>query len=57
MVQETVENEGEAIPVPRAGDLVNRGDESLPVESVTWEFQDGGLVLVTLAVGDRPYTY
>jgi hypothetical protein len=57
LVQEETVYEGDAIPVPRAGDLIERSGEALPVESVTWDFRAGGLVLVTLSLGDRPYTY
>jgi hypothetical protein len=57
LVQEETVYEGDAIPVPRAGESIERGGETLPVDSVTWDFRGGGLVLVTLSVGERPYTY
>jgi hypothetical protein len=57
VIDEAVLYEGEAVPVPRSGELIVRDGQSLPVESVTWDFRDGGLVVATLTVGDRPYTY
>jgi len=57
LVDETVVYEGEAVPVPRVGELLQRDGDALPIESVTWEFRNGGLVLATLRIGDRPYTY
>jgi hypothetical protein len=57
LVEEKVVYEGDAVPVPRVGELLQQDGEALPIESVTWEFRDGGLVLATLRVGDRPYTY
>ena len=56
MLQDKVLYEGEAVPIPRAGDGIERDGESLPVESVTWQF-NGNQAVVTLAVGERPYTY
>lgn len=49
--------EGEAIPVPRVGDVIHRGDDVVPVEAVTWDFRDAGAVKVTIVVGNRPYTF
>jgi len=57
LVEETVVYEGDAVPVPRVGELLQRDGEALPIESVTWEYRDAGLVLATLRIGDRPYTY
>jgi hypothetical protein len=57
MVQDEVLYEGEAPAVPRPGDAIDRDGEARPVEAVTWDFRAGGLVVVTLVVGDRPYTY
>jgi hypothetical protein len=57
LVQDEVVYEGEAVPVPRSGDLIDHGGQSLPVEAVTWQFSDTRDVEVTLVVGDRPYTY
>ena len=58
MLQGEILYDGEAVPVPRVGDGIERdGRESLPVVAVTWKFTDGDLVVVTLEIGDRPYTY
>ena len=56
MVQDEVLYEGDLATVPRVGDVVQRNDDALPVESVTWNFAGGG-VTVTLVLGERPYTY
>ena len=55
-VDGTVVYEGAAASVPRVGDTVRRGDESVRVESVEWEFA-GTDVTVTLVLGERPYTF
>ena len=57
LVQDTVVYEGEAIPIPRSGDVIDHDGQSVPVEAVTWQFSDTGDIQVTLVVGDRPYTY
>ena len=57
VVKDKVVYEGDAVPVPRVGELIDCEAKSLPVESVGWEFQEGGLVVVTVAVSERPYTY
>ncbi len=55
-VDETVIYEGTVTAVPRVGDTVRRGDETVRVESVEWDF-GGSDVTVRLVVGDRPYTF
>jgi hypothetical protein len=55
-VDGTVIYEGAATTVRRVGDAVRRGDETVRVESVEWDF-GGTDVTVTLVLGDRPYTF
>jgi hypothetical protein len=55
-VDGTVVYEGAATSVPRVGDSVRRGEETVRVESVEWDFA-GTDVTVTLVLGDRPYTF
>jgi hypothetical protein len=57
LVQDEVVYEGETIPVPRSGDVIDHGGQSVPVEAVTWQFSDAGDIEVKLVLGDRPYTY
>jgi len=57
LVQDEVVYEGEAVPVPRSGDVIDYGGQTVPVEAVTWQFSDAGHIEVTLVLGDRPYTY
>ncbi len=57
LVQDKLVYEGEAAPIPRSGDVIDHGGQSVPVEAVTWQFSDAGDIEVTLVVGDRPYTY
>ena len=56
-VQDKIVYEGEPIPIPRVGEAFQHEGDAKPVESVTWDIQSGDLVVVTLVVGARPYTY
>jgi hypothetical protein len=56
-IQDVLVYEGDAIPIPRVGDVIYREDELVPIESVTWDFRDSEAVIVGLVVGNRPYTY
>lgn len=57
LIQDKVVYEGEAVPVPRSGDMIDHEGQSVPVAAVTWQFDGTGDVQVTLVVGDQPYTY
>jgi hypothetical protein len=57
LIQDQLVYEGDAVPIPRSGDVIDHGGQSVPVEAVTWQFSGTGDVDVTLVVGDRPYTY
>jgi hypothetical protein len=57
LIHDKIVYEGDAIPVPRVGEVIRRGGDFLPVEAVTWDFVDRATVSVTLLIGDRPYRY
>ena len=48
--------EGETVPVPMVGDAIEHEGQTVRVEAVTWNF-GGATVVVTLVLGDVPYTY
>jgi|1185.fasta_scaffold32544_2 hypothetical protein len=56
-VQDKVLCEGENVPVPRVGDAIEHEGQIVRVEAVTWAFGAGATVLVTMVLGDVPYTY
>ena len=57
-IDDTVIFEGPPIAVPRVGEEIRRSGEVGRIESVVWDFEEeDGVVIVTLVVGDRPYTY
>jgi hypothetical protein len=55
-VKDETKYEGPAISVPRVGDAIHHGDETVRVEAVVWDF-GADSVSVELVLGDRPYTY
>jgi hypothetical protein len=57
LIDDQIVHEGDLIPVPRPGDLIQRDGEELPVEAVVWDFEDGGRLIVGLRLGPRTYTY
>lgn len=48
--------EGPSMAMPRAGEEIHHDGEVVRVEAVVWNFETED-VIVTLVVGDRPYTY
>jgi hypothetical protein len=57
LIDDEVVYDGPPVPVPRAGDMVRRADEERPVEAVTWDFDGGSAVTVTLLLAAQPYAY
>jgi hypothetical protein len=57
VIDEEVAYEGEAIPIPRVGDHIHRGDEVFPIEAVTWDLANTDTIVVSLLVGAQPYTH
>lgn len=49
--------EGELVLVPRVGDGIQHDDQVVQIEVVTWDSRDDEAVIVTLLVGNRPYTF
>lgn len=56
-IQDKTVYEGDPIPIPRVGEAVQHEGDAVPVESVAWDIQTPELVVVTLVLGARPYTY
>jgi hypothetical protein len=57
MINDKLVYEGLPVPVPRVGDLILFEDETVPIESATWDFRDATVPTVMLGVGSRPYTF
>jgi hypothetical protein len=57
LINEKIVYEGLPVPVPRVGDMIFVENESVPIESATWDFRDESVPTVNLVVGSRPYTF
>ena len=56
LIDDQVVYEGEPVPVPRVGEIVQRDGEARAVEAVTWDLADNS-ISVTLMLADQPYSF
>ena len=56
LIDDQVVYDGEPVPVPRVGEIVQRDGEPRAVEAVTWDLADNS-ISVTLMLADQPYSF